>query len=105
MIHCARIVSKQHLLVLIEVLGHNGHLFQHMEMSAAESMGIWSYNLLPNGPFSCEPPLMTRRGNTNRVTRVSVVYGPLHGFLYTISLYHAALRVSSISNEGLQYVV
>jgi hypothetical protein len=36
-------------------------------------MWIWSYNLLPNGPFSCEPPLMMKLGNTNRVTRVSVV--------------------------------
>jgi hypothetical protein len=48
---------------------------------------------------------MIRHGNTNRVTRVSVVYGPLHGFLYTVSLYHAVIRVSSISNEGLHYAI
>jgi hypothetical protein len=48
---------------------------------------------------------MMRLKNTNQVTRVSVVYGPLHDFLCRVSLYHAALRVSSISNEELYYVV
>jgi hypothetical protein len=66
---------------------------------------MWSYSLLANGPFCCEPPLMMRLENTNRVTRVSVVQGPLDGFPCTVSLYHATLRVSLISNEGLQYSV
>jgi hypothetical protein len=66
-------------------------------------MWIWSYSLLPSGPFSCEPPFMMRHGNTNRVTRVSIVLGSLHGILCTVSLYHVALKVSSISNEGIQY--
>jgi hypothetical protein len=30
-------------------------------------------SLLPNGPFSYEPPLMTRLGNTNQVTQISIV--------------------------------
>jgi hypothetical protein len=30
------IVSKQHLLVLIEIRRHNGHLLQHVKMSAVE---------------------------------------------------------------------
>jgi hypothetical protein len=48
---------------------------------------------------------MMRFGNTDRVTRASVVYDPLHIFLCTVSLYHVALRVSLISNKGLQYAV
>jgi hypothetical protein len=48
---------------------------------------------------------MMRLGNTNQVTRVSVVYDPLHGFICTVSLYHVTLRVSSISNEQLQYAI
>jgi hypothetical protein len=31
--------------------------------------------------------------------------GPLHGFPCTISLYPAAFKVSSISNEGLHYAI
>jgi hypothetical protein len=68
-------------------------------------MCIWSYSFLPNDPFSCEPPLMMRCEDTNRVTRVSVVYGPLHVIFYIVSLYHVSLRVSSISNERLQYAI
>jgi hypothetical protein len=85
--------------MLIQILGHNGHLLQHVEMSAEKQIWIWSYSLLPNGPFSYEPPVMMRLGNTNRVTQVSVVYDPLNDFLCTVSLYNATIRVSLISNE------
>jgi hypothetical protein len=39
-------------------------------------MWIWSYSLLPNGHNSYEHLLMMRLENTNRVTRVRVVFGP-----------------------------
>jgi hypothetical protein len=48
---------------------------------------------------------MIRLGNTNQVTLIVVIYGSLNGFLCTVSLYHATLGVSSISNEGLQYAI
>jgi hypothetical protein len=48
---------------------------------------------------------MMRHWNTNQVTRVSVVYGPLYDFHSIVSLYHATLKVSSILNEGRQCAI
>jgi hypothetical protein len=30
------LITKQHLLVLIQVLGHNGHLLHHVEISTSK---------------------------------------------------------------------